>query len=85
MHILTTQAQVTASGIFPWSDWLPTGIPVNETRSQQSARAACTKPAWQLNHVNPAYSLKRHIMKLMIIKNDDSKNNDNNNKYGTVI
>ena len=24
-------------------------------------------------------------MKLMIIKNYDSKNNDNNNKYGTVI
>ena len=22
MHVLTTQAQVTASGIFPWSDWL---------------------------------------------------------------
>ena len=48
MHILTTHAQVTASGIFPWSDWLPTGIPVNETRSQQSARAACTQcSAWR--------------------------------------
>ena len=42
---LTAQAQVTASGIFPWSDWslehsLLNGIHVNETRSQQSARAA---------------------------------------------
>ena len=48
MHVLTTQAQVTASGIFPWSDWLPTGIPVNEIRSQQSTRAACTQcSAWR--------------------------------------
>ena len=48
MHVLTTQAQVTASGIFPWSDWLPTGIPVNEIHSQQSARAACTQcSAWR--------------------------------------
>ena len=38
-----------------------------------------------MNHVNPAYSLKRHTMKLMTIKNDDSKDNDNNNKYGTAI
>ena len=39
---------VTASGIFPWSDWLPTGIPVNEIRSQQSALAACTQcSAWR--------------------------------------
>ena len=58
-----------------------TGIHVNETRSQQCARAACTQwsawryalfdvnkpgnksrttPARQLDHVNPAYSLKRH-------------------------
>ena len=30
------------------SDWLPTGIPVNETPSQQSARAACTQcSAWR--------------------------------------
>ena len=45
---LTTQAQVTASGIFPWSDRLPTGIPVNEIRYQQSARAASTQcSAWR--------------------------------------
>ena len=30
------------------SDWLPTSIPVRETRSQQSARAACTQcSAWR--------------------------------------
>ena len=97
MHVLTTQAQVTASGIFPWSDWSTwSTLSVNETRSQQSAgqsaRAACnavvsmtlcgahagwhvnkpgnnsrTTPAWQLDHVNPAYSLRRHTM-IMIIK-----------------
>ena len=45
---LTTQAPVTASGIFPWSDRLPTGIPVNEIRYQQSARAASTQcSAWR--------------------------------------
>ena len=51
-----------------------------------------TTPAWQLDHVNPAYSLKRHIMKIIIkimitikMKNNNSNNNDNNNNYGTVI
>ena len=67
-----------------------TGIHVKETRSQQSARAACNAvvsmtlcgahagwhvnknksrktPAWQLDDVNPAYSLKQCTM-LMIIK-----------------
>ena len=35
-------------------------------------------PAWQLDHVNPAYWLKRHIMKIIMIM--IIKNNDNNNK-----
>ena len=26
-----------------------------------------TTPAWQLDHINPAYSLKRHIMKIMMM------------------
>ena len=54
--------------------------------NKQPSNKSRTKPACQLNHVNPAYSLKRRIMKIiMIIKNDDSNNNDNNNNYGTVI
>ena len=51
-----------------------------------------TTPAWQLDHVNPAYSLKRHIMKMiMIIKImikiiiNNNNINKNNNNYGTVI
>ena len=53
--------------------------PATNQRPQQPSNKSRTKPAWQLNHVNPAYSLKRHIMKIiiiMIIKNDDSNNND---------
>ena len=41
-------------------------------RKQTSARSSHpiknrTTPAWQLDHVNPAYSLKRHIMKIIMI------------------
>ena len=63
-------------------------------RKQTSGRSSRrTTPTWQLDHVNPVYSLKRHSMKMImiikmitiIIKNNNSKNNYNNNNYGTVI
>ena len=34
----------------------------------QVSNKSRTTPAWQLDHVNPAYSWKRHIMKIIIIK-----------------
>ena len=92
VFILTAQAQVTASGIFPWSDWSTLSADryscQRNSFSAESARAACTQwsawrcalfgvnkpsnknrttPAWQLDHVNPAYSLKRHIMRRIMI------------------
>ena len=38
-----------------------------EIISAQVSNKSRTTPAWQLDHVNPAHSLKRHIMKIIII------------------